>query len=110
VTDIYRGGATIDHPAYDWDVIWFFGMPKIHFRNAAGDWRTSSDILDDEGRTLTDGSVFADAKDGTRIPVLSGKTYVLTGPRQPYPDHPQLSMLYVPEPEPRSWMARLFRR
>ena len=107
---MYREQGTAEYPAYDWDVIWFFGMPKIHFRNTEGTWRMSSDILNEEGFSLTDGSVFADAKDGTKVHVLSGKTYVLTGERKPYPDHPQLSMLHVPEPEPRSWMARLFRR
>ena len=110
MNDTYREPGTTEYPAYDWDVIWQFGMPKIYFRNTAGEWRLSSAILDDRGCTLIDGSMFADAKDGTKIRVLSGKTYVLTGQRQPYPDHPQLSMVHVPEPETRSWMARLFRR
>lgn len=112
MTRAFREPGTTEYPAYDWDVIWHFGMPKISFRNTAGEWKMSSDILDDRGCTLTDGSIFADAKNGTKIHVLSGKTYVLTGERRPHRDHPQLSMLYIPEPEPepRSWFDRLLRR
>ena len=111
MTDVYRGGATVEYPAYDWDVIWFFGMPKIHFRNTAGEQRISSDILDEQGHTLKKGdTMLADAKDGTRIRVLSGKTYVLKGERCPYLDVKTFTMVHVPEPETRSWMARLFRR
>lgn len=108
--DTYREAGNMECPAYDWDVVWHFGMPKVHFRSAEGTWRLSSDIVDEQGFSLRDGSVFADAKDGTKIRVLSGKTYVLRGERKPYPNHPQLSMLHVPEPETRSWMARLFHR
>lgn len=108
---MYREPGTMEVPAYDWDVIWYFGMPKIHFRDTKGDQKISSDILDEEGKTLArDSTMLAHAKDGTKIRVLSGKTYILVGERVPFRDCETLSMIHVHEPETRSWFARVFRR
>lgn len=113
MTDVYREPGTLEVPAYEWDVIWYFGMPKIHFRDAGGQQKISSDILDEQGKQLSRTSnMLAHAKHGTKIRVLSGKTYVLKGDRVPFMDVNTHTMVDVSEPEPetRRWFARVFRR
>ena len=112
MTRVFREAASPEYPAYEWDVIRVGARPKIRFTDSSGQQRLSSDIVDEHGLTLQDDGAMADVGDGTHIHVLSGKTYVLTGPRSPFKYHPQSSLVREPEPETprRSWIVRLLRR
>lgn len=109
MTLAFRSPGTIEYPAYEWDVVNWGGWIKIMYTSTTGGRNLSSHVMLDDGRPARPEDV-ADFQTGDHITVESGKTYVLTGEPLPWPDHPQLSLLRPPEPEPRSWLDRLLRR
>ena len=106
----YREPAPIYKDVWDWDIVLVHGDVKIignsheHIDGCA--WQAfgakcrcgdgpllSSPVVDKNGRPLSDGSpysilpqtgegaIYLDAGPGSAIPVMSGKTYRLNGPR-----------------------------
>ena len=129
---IYREPSPIYKDVWDWDIVLVHGDVKIignaneHLDGCA--WKSygakcrcgegpllSSPVLDKNGRRLSDGApysalpetgdgkIYLDAGHGSEIPVMSGKTYRLNGPRGHHDGYAPGSIWLVyadPEPEP----------
>lgn len=133
----YRAVAITYSDVWEWDIILVHGDVKIvgrnyaHLNNCAlsfgasctcgyGEPKMTSPILTDLGKRLHEdmyeplgpegtgeAHYLLDAKDGDVVPVLSGKTYRLCGPRVPS-DGSIWDRLVPPDPKPRWW--HFFRR
>lgn len=140
MTEPYRQQVSLYQDVWDWDIILLHGDVNIICMATGCLWeddihhdcdcmekpRLSSPVLDRFGKRMEEGSYkgdeltgearpLLDVWPGSEIPVMSGKTYRLNGPRKSHDGFSSGSIWLVyaeedqPDPPPSFW-GRLFNR